>query len=280
MALTVKSFKELWQKEIMPEFKKDIICELKREIGKEIQLFAERFEAKLHEVRNQLKDIESSQRFISEKYDNVLEMIQTTNKELKATQNRLKESEEKVYNIEADVYNNMASVDEMQQYQRRDCLEITGIPVVLLDDPYSLVGEVCNVLNVDLDEGDISIAHRLVRTTKSTKDRIIVKFVKRSKRDEIYKQRRKLNGKTTRCLSTVNAEIEEGTISAATKIYINESLTAYRRRLFGKINAFKNANNYKFIWTTNGTIHLRQAESSPILHFTTMEHFQQFLDQQ
>jgi pyrroline-5-carboxylate reductase len=48
--------------------------------------------------------------------------------------------------------------------------------------------------------------------------------------------------KTTRCLPTVNAEIQEGTIGTTAKIYINESLTAYRRRLFGKINAFKNAN--------------------------------------
>ena len=145
----------------------------------------------------------------------------------------------------------MASVDEMQQYLRRDCLEITGIPVVPLDDPCNLVAEVCEILNVGLDENDISVAHRL-RATKNTKDRIIVKFVKRNKRDEVYKQRSKLNGKTTHCLPTVNAEIQEGTIGTTAKIYINESLTAYRRRLFGKINAFKNANNYKFIWTTNG----------------------------
>jgi hypothetical protein len=59
-------------------------------------------------------------------------------------------------------------------------------------------------------------------------------IVKRKKRDEVYKQRSKLYGKTTRCLSTVNGEIQEGTIGKTTKIYINELLTAYRRRLFGK----------------------------------------------
>ncbi len=140
----------------------------------------------------------------------------------------------------------------------------------------NLVAEVCEILNVGLDENDISIAQRL-RAMKNTKDRIIVKFDKRSKRDEVYKQRSKLNGKTTRCLPTVNAEIQEGTIDTAAKMYINES-TAYRRRLFGKINAFKNANNYKFIWTTNGTIHLRKSEASAISHFTTMEDFHRFLD--
>ena len=63
-----------------------------------------------------------------------MEMTQATNKELTTMQNQLRESEERVNNIEGEVYNNMASVDEMQQYLRRDCLEITGIPVVPLDD--------------------------------------------------------------------------------------------------------------------------------------------------
>ena len=71
------------------------------------------------------------------------------------------------------------------------------------------IAEVCEILNVGLDKNDISVAHRL-RATKNTNDRIIVKFVKRNKRDEVYKQRSTLNGKTTRCLPTVNAEIQEG----------------------------------------------------------------------
>jgi hypothetical protein len=108
-----------------------------------------------------------------------MEMTQATNKELKTMQNRLRESEERVNNIEGEVYNNMASVDEMQQYLRRDCLGITGIPFVPLDDPCNLVAEVCEILNVGLDKNDISVAHRL-RATKNTNDRIIVKFVKRN----------------------------------------------------------------------------------------------------
>ncbi len=194
MALTIKSFKELWSKELMPEFKKDILNKLKREINKEMQYVVERFESQMHEVRNPLKTIESAQKLISDKYDSVMQMTQTTNKELKTMQNRLRESEERITNIEGEVYNNMVSVDEMQQYLRCDCLEITGIPVVPLDDPCNLVAEVGEILNVGLDENDISVAHRL-RAMKNTKDRIIVKFVKRSKRNEVYKQRSKLNGK-------------------------------------------------------------------------------------
>ena len=42
---------------------------------------------------------------------------------------------------ENDLYDNMASLDATQQYLRRDCLEITGIPVIPLDNPNRLVVE-------------------------------------------------------------------------------------------------------------------------------------------
>ena len=71
---------------------------------------------------------------------------------------------------------------------RRDCLEITGIPVIPLDNPSRLVIELSSALDIDLNEQEISTAHRL-RATKKVKERIIVKFVKRDKRNEIYKQR-------------------------------------------------------------------------------------------
>lgn len=49
-------------------------------------------------------------------------------------------------------------------------------------------------LNVQLEEGDISTAHRLP-DTKSTKNRIIAKFVRRDKKDELYNARKNLRAR-------------------------------------------------------------------------------------
>jgi hypothetical protein len=57
----------------------------------------------------------------------------------------------------------------------------------------------------------------------------------------------------------------------------NESLTPYRRKLFGKINEFKHTNKWKYIWTVNGKILLRQTDDSNVLGFTTCDEFDQFL---
>lgn len=103
----------------------------------------------------------------------------------------------------------MASLDVTQQYLRRDCLEITGTPVIPLDNPTRLVVELSSALDIDSNEQEISTSRRLP-ATKTMKERIIVKLVRRDKRNEIYKQRSKLHGKDTRCLPSVAAELGEG----------------------------------------------------------------------
>jgi hypothetical protein len=49
----------------------------------------------------------------------------------------------------------------MQQYLRRDCLEITGIPIVPDENTKDLVIELASGIGVNLYDKDISIAHRL-----------------------------------------------------------------------------------------------------------------------
>ena len=39
---------------------------------------------------------------------------------------------------------------------------------------------------------------------------------------------------------------------------INKSLTSFRKRLFGRIHNLKKENQFKFIWTVNGKILLRE----------------------
>ena len=143
-----------------------------------------------------------------------------------------------------------------------------------VDNPKQLVLEVSSLIGVEMDASHISTAHRLP-DTKKTKNRIIVKFVHRDKREEMYKKRGKLAGKKASQLPTIQKEMGKS-ITVDSKIHINESLTSYRKRLFGRINAFKHENNFKFLWTSNGKILLRESESSTITGFTE---FDEFLDQ-
>lgn len=261
--LTVASFRELWKNEFLPEIKKEIT-------SANASLYNE-----IRDLNKRLVDIEKAQSFVSEKYDQLLEIIKVTKMQLQQVENKLKDEAKSIANLKSSDYENMVSIDELQQYQRRDCLEIIGIPSLPNDKPKELVKELGSILGVAINDNDISTAHRLP-STKKIQDRIIVKFVRRDKREEIYKARKLLLGKLTDCLPSVNAEIGKS-VSQPTKVFINESLTAYRRSLFGKIQAYRRQFKFKFIWTTNGKILLRKSESSPVYSFTTEEEFQKFI---
>lgn len=107
---------------------------------------------------------------------------------------------------------------------------------------------------------------------------MIVKFLQRDKREEVFKKCKHLAGKNIRHLPSLQTEIGES-ISRSNKIYINESLTGYRKRLFRRIKEYKRKNNVKFLWTSNGKIMLKASETSATEAFTTHEHFEDYLDQ-
>ena len=89
----------------------------------------------------------------------------------------------------------------------------------------------------------------------------------------MHTNRRTLIGKYTSVLQSVTAEIGKG-IPSGSKIQINESLTAYRKRLFGKIHKFKQDNNFKFYGQLiNGTIYLSESNSFTVFRLTTFEEF-------
>lgn len=173
-----------------------------------------------------------------------------------------------------DYLNVEIQLDELEQCARRDCLEITGIPIVPNDNPALQVKEMSEIMGVNLSPNDISIAHRLL-PTKKVKDRLIVKFTRREKRDEIYSNRNRLKSKRTKDLPSVVCEPESVAVSHKALIHVNESLTPYRKRLLGRSLQFKRGRNYKFIWTVNGKIMLKKTESSVTKCFVTHEEFEE-----
>ena len=140
--------------------------------------------ASLLDLKKRFDEIEKSQSFISKKYDTVVSTIKDVKEHNEGVKSQIKEIKEDINKLGNDGFNVEVKLDELEQYARGDCLEITGIPVVPNDSPALLVKEMSEIMGVNLNENDISIAHRLP-PTKKVKNRPIVKFTRREKRDEI-----------------------------------------------------------------------------------------------
>jgi len=110
---------------------------------------------------------------------------------------------------------------------------------------------VANKIGVTLHPSDISISHRMAPSTPTHPNpNIIVKFLSRKVRDNIYSKRIKLKD--------ANASLQPG----HSKVFINESLTKRNRERFKKCNDFKNKAGYKYIWTKNGLTYLGRDDAS------------------
>ena len=68
------------------------------------------------------------------------------------------------------------SFNELEQYTRRDCMEIRGIPEISSDtreDTNEIVVELGRKIGVDLKKEDISTSHRLPSKRKANGERCI-----------------------------------------------------------------------------------------------------------
>jgi len=229
------------------------------------------------QIEDKITTIETSQQLISNKFDEISKSWASNKKQteprFKAIEETNKNLQDSVDSTRESLYKLHCEIDEVEQYIRRDCLEFVGLPTVTLDNPKELVKELSNELNVKLEEDDLSTVHRLP-DTRSTKNRIIAKFVRRDKKDELYNARKNLKNKTANSIPSIrsdpNVQDKHG------KVYINESLTPYRKKLFGKLCQYKKQHKFKYIWTTNGKIYLKKDDQWPTHTFTTVEDFDNF----
>ena len=274
--LKADELRRIWKEEFLPSIRQEIKLELQT------------LKASIDLLTDRCNTLENSQQFLSNKYDTVVQTLQNVKEQVTKLDKKYKDAtgslEAKQTNMadmadktQETLYRIDCSLDETQQYLRRDCLEITGVPITSHDNPKLLVKEIGTLIGAEIDDSHIAAAHRLP-DSKNVKNRLIVKFLQRDKREEVYKKRKHLVGKSVHQLLSIRAEIGES-VSRDNKIYINESLTSYRKRLFGRIKDYKRKNNVKYLWTSNGKIMLKVNEASATEAFTTHEEFEDYLDQ-
>ena len=205
---------------------------------------------------SKLNPIIQSLEFMSRQYDALTESNKTLTEENKVLKSQ-------VGHLRNEISQIRVMVEEQEQYLRRDCLVLSGIPKTSEENTDEIVNEVATLMNVGLGDSDISVSHRLPTKSASSCPNIIVKFTRRECRDNIYRQRKKLKDFST-------SDINLGRV-ADNKIFISESLTASNKQLFDNCLKYKKVHRYKYIWTWHGKIFLRKDERSPPWQIRTIK---------
>lgn len=156
----------------------------------------------------------------------------------------------------------MRKLDECDQYARRNCVEIHGVPESPNENVMNVVQEIGQGLNRPISEDMVDACHRLHSPGGRIGPRpIIVKFVRRSDKEALIKSRATKRNFSTRHMGRTDDF----------PIWIRESLTATRRRLFKAARDFAAKEKFKFAWTKNGKIFLRKNESSKFIYVENEE---------
>ena len=179
--------------------------------------------AKLTSIEKSFSELEKSVKHFSAKYDELLKQVQRSNDRtasLSTDVKNLKEDMKQCKKIGREI-------EDLSQYLRRDCLELTGVLPTEEVSCFDLVCSIGKEMGIELQDEDISTAHRLPTYNKSAEDKIIVKFTRRSIRDEFYGKRKTIAGKEVGKVGTLRDLSQD----PKKKLYISESLTQARKKL-------------------------------------------------
>ena len=126
-----------------------------------VDVLYSKLKEKLKPIYESIGEVKASLKFLRDKYDPVdkhvgeleikCQTVVQENTFLRAEVLRLSRSLDDVSN----------EIDNMNQYGRRDCCEISGLPVEHGEDTNKLVINLGSQMGLNLTESDISVSHRL-----------------------------------------------------------------------------------------------------------------------
>lgn len=129
-------------------------------------------------------------------------------------------------------------IDDLEQYQRRQCLRIFGCTEEEGENTDDIVLKVAEKVGANIEIGDIDRSHRVGRQQVTGRPRaIIVKFVSYRKRSEVFRSKRNLKG---------------------TGITIREDLTRARHQLLREAITKHGVNN---VWTQDGVVIIKEGNA-------------------
>lgn len=249
--------------------------EVKKVINNEIAPYKE----KIENLESKVSKLENDRQFYSNKYDESLKQIQDANKKLSSTtkenqdlKSKITASKTQINNVEKAVKNTIQDLDDVKQYIRRDCIEVVGTKAKTAEECKKITTALAKDMGIALEMNDISTSHPLP-TSKGKANKFIVKFSRREVKDKFYSNRQKVAGRKPSSLPTVKSVTQSDE-----KIFISESLTPLRKKLFGSANTARKSLRWKFIWTNNGRIYLKKNEDSPTTIIDSFDDFIKFQD--
>ena len=197
----------------------------------------------ISELRQELKEVRSERdREISELREELKEARSEQEQELKDVRSALQQELAEV----------RSELNELEQYSRRSCLNISGIPETATESTDRIVRDVAAAAGVTLTPADIERSHRVGRQQNEKSRTIIVKLSSHS-RDALYAARKNLRSASS---ATLGPEVLKS-------VFIAENLTKANQQVMYTARQIKRRGKLHSVWTDNCRMKVRLQASGP-----------------
>lgn len=214
----------------------------------------------LASLRSEMREISTSMQFLSDKTDSSNVLMNEIKQELTLLRKENEELRTKNSSLTSDVRELQDRVRSLEQYTRKNNVEISGLPTTPNEDLMGLLKDVGKSIGVELDESHISASHRIPSYNKSRTPAIIVQFQRRALKDtwiSKYKEVRNLTAKQ------VNKLFPDQ------RVYISDHLSPENKQFLSKLKHKCKEIGYKFAWSRDGKFFVRKNEGEKCLKIVT-----------
>ncbi|XP_070200949.1 uncharacterized protein [Littorina saxatilis] len=170
---------------------------------------------------------------------------------------QIEELKETVASKDREIADLHTRVDELEQYSRRNCVRISGIPAADNENTDEVTKKLGAALGVTITTEMIDRSHRVGRP-----DQIIVKFTSYRHKRLLMGVRRHLKNKTapTMGFSPPVSAAEAAARSAPRGVFVNDDLTRQRARLAAEARRLKQERRIEDTWVRDGEIFIKKNE--------------------
>lgn len=197
-------------------------------------------------ISKKLDVVIDSNRFVSEKYDEILDKMKENDQLVVSLRREMKLKDDRIDKLETEVH-------KLQQYSRVVNLEIRGVEKREGENVYEIVKNIAALKGVKLQDNDISIAHR-VPNKRSKTEAIVVQFQNRRARENILTVCR--SSKKDILLKDLLPNVK----NTDSKVFVSEHLSTFYKELLWYTKEKAKDKDYKYVWFKNGKLLVKKGD--------------------
>lgn len=231
---------------VLEDFKKDMFTEF-------------------NNLRSEMSGMTTSMQFLSDKMDAASALMNDMKKEqasIRKENAELKANNQFLSGLVSDLQERMRNIE---QYSRKNNIEVSGIPSTPQEDVKSIVKDLGAAMGVEVQPSHIAAAHRIPSYIKDRIPAIVIQFHDRDIKEALLTKFREARTKSHHLTAD-----KINKVFPPSRVYVNDHLSPENKQFLSRLKKKCQDVGYAFVWCRDGKFFVRKAAGEKVQKVSTM----------